>query len=131
MSGSDLLSDDVKAQVNALLHELIGAGSGIYAALFSSIDGYAVTDARRVDLPESKFAAMTSSLIALGESVAREGQQTQCQYVVIVNSDGVVATKRCSKHFVLTVLARKDTNLGMVLSSARGTIDKINTIIKD
>lgn len=125
MESVKVLEGDVLKDVEMELNSLIDSGTGIYAALYSTIDGHAVIHATKQALPESKFAAMTSSLIALGESVAREGTQSACQYVVIVNSDGVVVPKRCGKFHVLTVLARKDTNLGMVLSASRASINRI------
>ena len=130
MNATLSLASDAQALLDQELHGLLENGTGIYAVFFSTIDGHAVAHATQAQLPESKFAAMTSSLIALGESVAHEGNQRACQYVVIVNSDGIVATRRCGKYYVLSILARKDTNLGMVLSSTRATIDHILTFIQ-
>ena len=104
---------------------LLDRCEGAYGAILSTIDGHELTAVNQRDLPTSRIAAMSSSLVALGETMAREAKQNACKFVIVENSDGYAVTLRITPKLVLTTFAGKQTNLGMLLSSSRATADAI------
>jgi len=74
---------------------------------------------------------MNSSLLALGESIARESQQRLCQFVILENSDGRVVSLRVNDLLMLTCISSKEINLGMLLSVGRNTASKLQEILSD
>lgn len=105
------------------LSNLLQSNDGVYAALLSSIDGHAIANKARGEFTDSKLAAMTSSCLALGEKIALEAHQNNCDFVILQNEDGYVALKRIGKKLVLSALAKKTVSLGLLLSATRTTAE--------
>jgi predicted regulator of Ras-like GTPase activity (Roadblock/LC7/MglB family) len=99
---------------------------GLYGVLFSTADGDPVSSRFQADMQRERLAAMSSSLVALGETMAKEAQQRACDYVIVQSTDGYVVSLRIGKRLLLTAFASKDTNLGMLLSSCQGTAENMS-----
>jgi predicted regulator of Ras-like GTPase activity (Roadblock/LC7/MglB family) len=104
--------------------------AGVYGAIISTVDGHSVAQALKRDIPANKISTMTSSLLALGESIARESEQRFCQFVILDNSNGRVVSLRINDILMLTCISTKDSNLGMLLSSGRSTADALSEILR-
>ena len=117
------------AQSEAKLAEFMSACIGAYGALISTVDGHEIAYSLKRDLPTHKISTMNSSLLALGESIARESLQQLCQFVILENSDGRVVSLRINDILMLTCISSKSTNLGMLLSAGRNTADCLAKIL--
>ena len=117
------------AQSEAKLAEFMSACIGAYGALISTVDGHEIAYSLKRDLPTHKISTMNSSLLALGESIARESLQQLCQFVILENSDGRVVSLRINDILMLTCISSKSTNLGMLLSAGRNTADSLAKIL--
>jgi predicted regulator of Ras-like GTPase activity (Roadblock/LC7/MglB family) len=117
------------AQSEAKLAEFMSACIGAYGALISTVDGHEIAYSLKRDLPTHKISTMNSSLLALGESIARESLQQLCQFVILENSDGRVVSLRVNDILMLTCISSKSTNLGMLLSAGRNTADSLAKIL--
>lgn len=124
------LNPEAEAFCREKLGGLIDHCEGAYGAILSTIDGNELTAATQRELPTSRIAAMSSSLVALGETMAREARQQACKFVIVENSDGYAVTMRITPRLVLTSFAGKQANLGMLLSSSRATADVIASSVK-
>lgn len=109
---------------------LFDAVPGLYGVLFATADGDAVSARVRQDMERDRLAAMSSSLVALGETIAKSAGQQECEYAIVQNSDGYVVSLRIGKHLLLTAFARKETNLGMLLSRCRNTAEHVSARLK-
>ncbi|TVZ40472.1 hypothetical protein P886_4903 [Alteromonadaceae bacterium 2753L.S.0a.02] len=109
--------------VEGHLSHLLDSNDAVYAVLLSSIDGHAIANKAKGEFTDSKLAAMTSSCLALGEKIALEAKQNNCDFVIIQNEDGYLTLKRIGKKLVLSALANKSVNLGMLLSATRNTAE--------
>ena len=118
------------AQSEAKLAEFMSACVGAYGALISTVDGHEIAYSLKRDLPTHKISTMNSSLLALGESIARESLQQLCQFVILENSDGRVVSLRVNDILMLTCISSKSTNLGMLLSAGRNTADSLAKILQ-
>lgn len=117
------------AQSEARLAEFMSTCIGAYGALISTVDGHEIAYSLKRDLPTHKISTMNSSLLALGESIARESLQQLCQFVILENSDGRVVSLRINDILMLTCISSKSTNLGMLLSAGRNTADSLAKIL--
>ena len=118
------------AQSDAKLAEFMSTCIGAYGALISTVDGHEIAYSIKRDLPTHKISTMNSSLLALGESIARESLQQFCQFVILENSDGRVVSLRINDILMLTCISSKGTNLGMLLSAGRNTADSLAKILQ-
>lgn len=114
-----------KTVVTRNLGELLKSNDAIYAVLLSSIDGHSLAKEAKSELADSKLSAMTSSCLALGEKIAQEANQKGCDFVIIQNQDGYLVLKRVGRKLVLTTLADKSINLGMLLSATRSAAESL------
>lgn len=104
---------------------LLNTSRSIYGVLLSSTDGHALAKKATNEFAESKLAAMTSSCLALGEKIAMEAKQNHCDFVIIQNDDGYLVLKRVGKRLVITALADRSINLGMLLSATRSVSESM------
>lgn len=125
------LSEATKEFINTVFSEMMETCHGINGLLISTVDGHVVTSLFRVTLEENRLAAMTSSLLALAESLARETKQDTCKYIIVQNSEGVLVTQRFGKSLVLTAIADQSTNLGMLHSVTRTGVNKLSEFKKE
>ena len=120
------LSQCLEAQYEALFE----AVPGLYGVLFVTADGDPVSARLGNGMERERLSAMSSSLVALAETMATAANQSQCEYAIVQNSDGYVVSLRIGKHLLLSAFARKDTNLGMLLSSCRNTAETVSAKLK-
>jgi predicted regulator of Ras-like GTPase activity (Roadblock/LC7/MglB family) len=125
------LSDEARGFILTIFDEMMDMCSGITGLVISTVDGHAVlfkfTDE---PLAENRISAMTSSLLALGESLSKESRQSLCRYVIVQNADGYVITQRFGKALVLTAIADKNTNLGSLHTATRVGTEKLSSFNK-
>lgn len=114
----------------SVFDEMMIQSDAVYGVLISTVDGHDVVKCFKQDMPASKLAAMMSSVLALGETVAVEAGQEQCRYVIVENSNGYILTLRLKEKLVLTVIARANANLGMLHSIARSAVEKLAEKLK-
>ena len=130
MSTKITLSDEAKGFITTKINDMFDVCGDIYGAVISSVDGHLVMDVVKRDLPTKKISAMTSSLMALGETVSKESEQGDCEYVNVINKDGRVMVLRVGDSLTLTTLSTKDSNLGMVLSASTASADAITNALR-
>lgn len=119
------LSARLEAACQQTFTQMMSASDAIYGLLISTVDGYDVSSNFKKELPATKMAAMMSSMLALGETVATEAKQKQCRYVIVENSDGYILTLKIKGDLVLSVVATAEANLGMLHSISRNAVEKL------
>ncbi len=101
---------------------LITNHPGINGVLVSTIDGFDVASTIRGTQSPAKLAAMTSSLLALGEAISSESAVGDCRDIVIDASQGRVLlmdVPHATRKLLLTVIGDNVETLGQVLWAAR------------
>lgn len=109
---------------------LFDAVPGLYGVLFATADGNPVSARLKEGMERDRLSAMSSSMVALGETLAKAAEQQESEYVIVQNHDGYVVSLRIGKRLLLSAFARKDTNLGMLLSSCRNTAENVSAKLK-
>ncbi|MGF1526167.1 MAG: roadblock/LC7 domain-containing protein [Candidatus Competibacterales bacterium] len=105
---------------------------GAYGVALSTLDGNPLV--HRLDrdtLHGGKLAAMTSSLLGVGESIAREVEQRDCQFVILENSDGRLVSLRVDKYTMLTCITDAESPLGTVLNSGRSLAGTLARLLRE
>ncbi len=99
---------------------------GLYGVLFCTADGDPIVERFERQMDRDRLAAMASSLVALGGTMARTGGQQHCDYMIVQSHDGFIVSLHIGRNLLLSALARRDTSLGMLLSSCRATSESVS-----
>lgn len=116
------LAAQAGALYDAELDALAAAVPDFVEAVISTEDGFEVAARGSSAESAAKIAAMTSSMHALGETMAGETGLGDCQSVVVETAAGKVVIMRIDNadaNLRLTVVARHTALLGSVLFAAR------------
>jgi len=95
---------------------------GVKAAMIASRDGRSFAHLASSSMDMNKFAAMSSSLVALGETMLRELEAGTFDHVLVDGSKGKLVVSRISGRgglLILATLATADTRPGLVLGYTR------------
>jgi len=110
------------------LQWFVSQTSGVTAALVATADGFEIASVLHQSLSAEKMAAMTSSILALGEAVLAEAELSDCQNVVIESRNGMVVMLAIGdprNELLLSVIADRNAMLGQVLWAARRCCEQI------
>ncbi|KPV40718.1 hypothetical protein AN478_06060 [Thiohalorhabdus denitrificans] len=113
----------------ARLKELLESQTEVTGAVISTEDGHALAGYSRRELSGERIAAMSSSLVGLGGTMAHTVGQGENEFVIVQNNDGYVATLRIDNRHLLTVAAKAGINLGMLLTLSRNTAKDLAAIV--
>ena len=125
-----LIDKEAQTEAKRCLEQVMSQSQGLHGAIVSSIDGNDLLAVLKREMPTNRLSGMTSSLLALGETVARESGQQSCQFVIVENSAGRVVCLRVNRTLMLTCISSLDMSLGMLLSSGRQTADNLGKVIE-
>lgn len=106
----------------AALDGLMARCEDVTAAMLALRDGRPYVENIRGQVEPGKLAAMSSSLLALGQTVLRELASGTLDHVLVEGADGklVVANIPGSGGLlIISVLARRDARLGLVLGHTK------------
>ena len=109
------------------LEPLFDGMSGLYGLMLASADGEPKWARLRDGMEEDRLAAMASSLVALSETMAKAADQRLSEFAIVQNSDGYVVSLRIGQEYLLSAFARRDTNLGMLLSKCQSAADQASS----
>lgn len=84
------LSRTAQAIFETLLQDLVEKARGLDAAVISSIDGFQIAAVIPNQKSVGKIAAMSSSLHALGQAMAREVQRGHCEQLIVHGQMGSI-----------------------------------------
>lgn len=119
-----------KALCRRVFDEMMSKSDAVYGVLISTVDGHDVVHSFKSELPSEKLSAMMGSMLALGENIAVEARQNNCQFVIVENSNGYILTLRLKEKLVLSVIASNEVNLGILHSLSRNGAEKLVSQLK-
>ncbi|MGH8492162.1 MAG: roadblock/LC7 domain-containing protein [Moraxellaceae bacterium] len=113
---------NLRAQCEAELRRLLEKHPSIFFISLASVDGRSYVHVQGATQSDAqRIAAMTSSLLGLSESYARETSQSRCRYSVVAMESGSVVTVRIptkNLRFALAIGASDMENLATILRAA-------------
>jgi predicted regulator of Ras-like GTPase activity (Roadblock/LC7/MglB family) len=102
-------------QLVARLRDLQASSGDVEAAAIVSVDGLSIASSLPGGYEEDRVSAMSAAMLSLGERISEELGRGSLQQVYVKGENGYVILTAVGEEAVLTVLARKEARLGLIL----------------
>lgn len=128
-----MMGDHLTKSRTGLMHErlrLLQQNSpDLEGAAVVSADGLIMASVLPQDSEEDRVAAMSAAMLSLGDRIAEELRRGELEQVYIRGKVGYVLLSAVGPEAVLTILARSDARLGLLLLEARLATRDLLTIL--
>ncbi len=111
------------------LRDLQGNTPDIQAAAVVSVDGLIMASSLPSGVEEDRVSAMSAAMLSLGERIAGELGRGILDEVYIHGDDGYVILMAAGGNAVLTVLAREQARLGLVMLEMRRAAQDLAKVV--
>ena len=111
------------------LRDLQGNTPDIEASAVVSVDGLIIASSLPAGVEEDRVSAMSAAMLSLGERIANELGRGMLDEVYIHGDDGYVLLMSSGQEAVLTVLAREQAKLGLVLLEMRRAAEDLEQLV--
>jgi len=111
------------------LNELQSRTPDVEASAVVSIDGLTLAAALPSTVEEDRVSAMSAAMLSLGERIAGELGRGGLDEVYIHGDEGYVLLTSIGMGAVLTVLARKQSKLGLVFLEMRRAAEDLEKLL--
>ena len=111
------------------LRDLQASSTDIEASAIVSVDGLTIASALPQEVEEDRVSAMSAAMLSLGERIASELGRGSLDQVYIRGENGYVILMSVGEDAVLTVLAREQAKLGLILLDMRRATDDLEELI--
>ena len=111
------------------LRELQASSPDTEASAVVSVDGLSIASALPHEVEEDRVSAMSAAMLSLGERIATELGRGSLEQVYIKGQKGYVVLESVGTEAVLTVLAREQAKLGLILLDMRRAAEDLAKLI--
>jgi len=111
------------------LRNMQAAAPDIEASAVVSVDGLIMASALQQGVEEDRVSAMSAAMLSLGERISTELGRKGLEQVSIKGSKGSIVLTSIGEEAVLTVMARQDAKLGMILLEMRRAAEDIFKLV--
>ncbi len=101
------------------LRDMRSSTPDIEASAIVSVDGLILASDLPANVEEDRVSAMSAAMLSLGERIAGELGRGELDQVYIRGDEGYVFLMAAGEEAVLTILARREAKLGLVLLDAK------------
>jgi predicted regulator of Ras-like GTPase activity (Roadblock/LC7/MglB family) len=112
-----------------LLRDMQASSPDIEASSVVSVDGLTIASALPQSVEEDRVAAMSAAMLSLGERIASELGRGSLEQVYIKGANGYVVLIAVRNEAVLTVLARENAKLGLLLLDMRRSVNTLTSLL--
>ncbi len=116
-------------QMVARLQSMQAAVPDIEASAVVSVDGLVIASALPSGSEEDRVSAMSAAMLSLGERIASELGRGAIEQVYIKGDNGYVVLTSVGEEAVLTVLARKESKLGLIFLEMRRAAEDLQRLV--
>ena len=116
-------------QLADALRDLQSSSGDVEGAAIVSVDGLSMASALRADVEEDRVSAMSAAMLSLGERIAGELGRGELEQVNVKGENGYVILTAVGEEAVLTVLARSDAKLGLILLDVTRAVSTLTEIV--
>ncbi len=114
------MADKTRAQrIIERLRDMRSSTPDIEASAIVSVDGLILASDLPSTVEEDRVSAMSAAMLSLGERISTELGRGELDQVYIRGDEGYVFLMAAGTEAVLTILARREAKLGLVLLDAR------------
>jgi uncharacterized protein len=111
------------------LRNLQASSGDVEAAAIVSVDGLSMASMLPPDIEEDRVSAMSAAMLSLGDRISAELGRGDLEQVMVKGENGYVILTAVGEEAVLTVLARKDSKLGLIFLDVSRTITDLKTLV--
>ena len=111
------------------LRELQASSPDTEASAVVSVDGLSIASALPQGVEEDRVSAMSAAMLSLGERIATELGRGTLEQVYVKGEKGYVFLMSIGENAVLTVLAREQAKLGLILLDMRRAADDLSALV--
>lgn len=94
-----------------------------------SPDGLSIAAVLTPPIEEDRVAAMSAAMVSLGERIAEELGRGKMEQVYIKGSEGYALLTAAGPNAMLTVMARSDSRLGLLLLELRHVVADLQALL--
>jgi len=111
------------------LRDLQASSPDVEASAVVSVDGLTIASALPQNVEEDRVSAMSAAMLSLGERIASELGRGNLEQVYIKGEKGYVLLTAVGDEAVLTVMARQQAKLGLILLDMRRAAEELEKLI--
>lgn len=111
------------------LRDMQSSSPDIEGSAIVSVDGLSIASALHKEIEEDRVSAMSAAMLSLGERIASELGRGALEQVYIKGEEGYVLLMSVGEEAVLTVMARKEAKLGLILLDMRRAVEDLEQLI--
>jgi len=111
------------------LRDLQASSPDVEGSAIVSVDGLSIASALHQEIEEDRVSAMSAAMLSLGERIASELGRGILEQVYIRGENGYVMLMAVGEEAVLTVMARKEAKLGLILLDMKRAVEDLNQLI--
>lgn len=116
-------------QLMERLRDLQASSGDVEAAAIVSVDGLSMASVLPGGIEEDRVSAMSAAMLSLGERIATELSRGELAQVNVKGDNGYVILTAVGEEAVLTVIARKDAKLGLILLDVTRAVEDLVAIV--
>jgi len=111
------------------LRDLHASSPDVEGSAIVSVDGLSIASALHQEVEEDRVSAMSAAMLSLGERIASELGRGVLEQVYIRGENGYVLLMAVGEEAVLTVMARKEAKLGLILLDMKRAVEDFIELI--
>ena len=112
-----------------VLEELKSSSADVEASALISSDGLMIASALQSGVDEDRVGAMSAALLSLGDRAARELSRGTLETVMLRGAKGYVLMVSAGSEAVLTVLAKLNAKLGLLLLDVKRASEALSKLV--
>lgn len=111
------------------LRDMQASSSDIEGSAIVSVDGLSIASNLHQGIEEDRVSAMSAAMLSLGERIASELGRGVLDQVYIKGEKGYVLLMAVGEEAVLTIMARKEAKLGLILLEMKRAVVELAKLI--
>ncbi|MEO1432847.1 MAG: roadblock/LC7 domain-containing protein [Cyanobacteria bacterium J06632_19] len=111
------------------LQNFVSAGSDVQGAALVSPDGLALASVLPTGMDEERTAAMSASMLSLGERIGRELARGSIDRIVVEGEKGYGVMVGCGHDAVLLILAGSGVKQGLLFLEVKRVVEKLKPLV--
>jgi hypothetical protein len=111
------------------LRDLQASSGDIQGSAVVSVDGLIMASSLPAGVEEDRVSAMSAAMLSLGERIASELGRGALDQVYIHGKSGYVVLMSVGQEAVLTVLAREQAKLGLIMLDMRRAAEDLGRLV--
>lgn len=120
----------LRDRLKNVLKELESIDPEIEGSAIIRSDGLLMASNFRTDIDKTLVAAMNAAILNISNRATFEMKRGTLQELLLRADDGIIALVNAGENTVLSVIAKKDSNLGLLLFEMKKAAKKISDILK-